>query len=86
MNAFWLRIIAFGLLILLVLAPFAGFAPLFLIILIAGICWFLGSVFQILVSVKPSIQRKHQKTRNIAILGHMRYITSMRNAIFKTHA
>lgn len=49
MNPFWLRIIAFGLLLLLVLAPFAGFAPLFLIILIAGTCWFLGSIFQILV-------------------------------------
>lgn len=49
MNSFWLRIIAFGLLLLLVLAPFASFAPLFLIILVAGTFWFLGSIFQVLI-------------------------------------
>ncbi|WP_036488006.1 hypothetical protein [Myxosarcina sp. GI1] len=49
MNTFWLRIIAFGLLLMLVLAPFAGFAPLFLIILVAGAFWFLGSILQVLV-------------------------------------
>jgi hypothetical protein len=49
MNSIWLRIILFGLLLTLVLAPFAGFAPLLLIILIAGTLWFLASIFQILV-------------------------------------
>jgi hypothetical protein len=49
MNTIWSRIILFGLLLTLVLAPFAGFAPLLLIILIAGTLWFLTSILQILV-------------------------------------
>jgi hypothetical protein len=49
MNNLLLRLILISLLILLVLAPFAGFAPLMLMLLIAGIIWFLGSLLQILL-------------------------------------
>jgi hypothetical protein len=34
---------------MLVLAPFAGFAPLLLLILIAGTYWLIGSIVQILI-------------------------------------
>ncbi|AFZ36880.1 hypothetical protein Sta7437_3374 [Stanieria cyanosphaera PCC 7437] len=49
MNNFWTRIIIFGLLLTLIFAPFAGFAPLLLIMFIAGVAWFFSSLF-----TKPS--------------------------------
>lgn len=49
MNNIWSKIIIFSLLLTLVLAPFAGFAPLLLIILITGAFWFLTSIFQIVI-------------------------------------
>ena len=49
MNNIWYKVILFGLLLTFVLAPFAGFAPLMLVLLIAGADWFFGSIVQILV-------------------------------------
>ena len=49
MNNIWYKIILFGLLLTLVLAPFAGLAPLLLVILVAGSYWFFGSILQVLV-------------------------------------
>ena len=49
MNNIWYKITLFGLLLTFVLAPFAGFAPLLLIVLIAGVYWFFGSIFQTLI-------------------------------------
>lgn len=49
MNNIWYRIILFSLLLMFVLAPFAGFAPLLLVLLIAGAYWFFSSILQILV-------------------------------------
>ena len=46
MNDFWYRIAIFGLLVMFVLAPFAGFAPLLLVLLIAGIYWFFAPIVQ----------------------------------------
>lgn len=49
MNNIWYKVILFGLLLTLVLAPFAGFAPLLLIILVAASYWFFGSILKVLV-------------------------------------
>ena len=59
MNSIWSRIIIFGMLLTLVFAPFAGFAPLLLIILIAGIYWFFGSLLQILIFGEPMEKEKN---------------------------
>ena len=48
-NNIWYRTILFGLLLMLVLAPFAGFAPLLLVLLIAGAYWFFSSILQVLI-------------------------------------
>ena len=48
MNQGWVKILLFGLVILLVLAPFAGLAPLMLVLLIASIAsafWTLVRTF-----------------------------------------
>ncbi|MGF1482470.1 MAG: hypothetical protein ACFB4I_23840 [Cyanophyceae cyanobacterium] len=45
MNQSWVKLLLFGLVILLVLAPFAGLAPLMLILLVAAI----GSAFWTIV-------------------------------------
>ncbi|MBE9047512.1 hypothetical protein IQ255_24435 [Pleurocapsales cyanobacterium LEGE 10410] len=49
MNNIWYRTILFVLLLTMVLAPFAGFAPLLLVILIAASYWFFGSILKTLV-------------------------------------
>ena len=49
MNDIWYKAILFGLLLMLIFAPFAGFAPLLLIMLIAGICWFVVPIVKILI-------------------------------------
>lgn len=46
MNDFWYRAAIFGLLIMFVLAPFAGFAPLLLILLVGGVYWFFAPIVQ----------------------------------------
>lgn len=49
MNDFWYKATIFGLLLMFILAPFAGFAPLLLILLIAGVYWFFAPVIQALL-------------------------------------
>ena len=49
MNNILYKIILFALLLMLVLAPFAGLAPLLLVLLIAGAAWFFSSILQVLV-------------------------------------
>lgn len=49
MNNIWYKVILFGLLLSFVFAPFAGFAPLMLVLLIAGAYWFFSSIVQVLV-------------------------------------
>ena len=48
MNNIWYKAILLGLLLMLILAPFAGFAPLLIVILVAGIAWFFSSIIQVL--------------------------------------
>ncbi|AFZ17467.1 hypothetical protein [Allocoleopsis franciscana] len=40
------KIVIFGLLLMLLFAPFAGFAPLMLILLAFGIYWMVGSLVE----------------------------------------
>ncbi len=54
MNDFWDKVTIFCLLVMFVLAPFAGFAPLLLIVLFAGIYWFFAPVIQALFGKKIS--------------------------------
>ena len=49
MNSILNKTILLGLLLMFVVAPFAGFAPLLLVILIAGVCWFVSSIFRVLI-------------------------------------
>lgn len=49
MNNIWYRIALLIFLLTLVLAPFAGFAPLLLMLLVAGIYWFGSSILKILI-------------------------------------
>lgn len=49
MNSIWYKIVLFGLLLMSILVPFAGFKPLLLIILIAGTYWFVAPVITILI-------------------------------------
>lgn len=49
MNSVVSRLALLGFLLSLVFAPFAGFAPLLLIMLVAGIYWSVGSIARILV-------------------------------------
>ncbi|HEY9769908.1 MAG TPA: hypothetical protein V6C71_15670 [Coleofasciculaceae cyanobacterium] len=49
MNNIWYKTILFGLLLMLILAPFAGFAPLLLVLLIAGVVWFFSSILKVLI-------------------------------------
>ena len=49
MNDIWYKLLLFALLLMFVVAPFAGFAPLLLILLVAGAYWFFSSILQVLV-------------------------------------
>jgi putative methionine-R-sulfoxide reductase with GAF domain len=46
MNNPIVRLVLIGLLLLMVVAPFAGLAPLMLILLGFGVCWFFWSLVQ----------------------------------------
>lgn len=61
MDSIWSKIFLFTLLLLLVLAPFAGFAPLLLVILFAVTVNIVGSTVQILFFGETNIQKKEQK-------------------------
>ena len=49
MDSIWYKVILFGLLLMLIFAPFAGFAPLLLVLLLAGVYWFFGSIVRVLI-------------------------------------
>lgn len=46
MNTPLVRLLLIGLLLLMVVAPFAALAPLTLVLLGFGVCWFIGSLVQ----------------------------------------
>lgn len=54
------KIVIFGLLLMLLFAPFAGFAPLMLILLAFGIYWIIGSLVQAFFS--DDVAQKNDKT------------------------
>ena len=58
MNNIWYRLILIALLLMFVLAPFAGFAPLLLIIVIAGIFWALADIVKILIYGKQADEER----------------------------
>lgn len=49
MNRNLTTILLVALLLLFLLAPFAGLAPLMLLLLVAGVIWGVGSLLQVLV-------------------------------------
>lgn len=53
------KIVLFSLLLMLLFAPFAGFAPLMLILLAFGIYWIVGSLIQAFLS--DDIAQKNDK-------------------------
>ena len=60
MNSVWYKIVLFGLLLILVFAPFAGFAPLLMVILIASVYLFLSSIVQSLIFGEQS-EKEYRK-------------------------
>ena len=46
MNNPLYKLVLLGLLLMFVLAPFAGFAPLLLVLLVAGVYWFIAPIVQ----------------------------------------
>jgi hypothetical protein len=53
MERLWFKIFLFSLLLTLVLAPFAGFAPLLLFLLVAGVLWIARSLLQVFLTGEP---------------------------------
>ncbi len=49
MNNIWYKVILSSLLLMLILAPFAGLAPFLLVILVANIYWLFSSIIQTLI-------------------------------------
>ena len=49
MNNIWYKVIISSLLLMLILVPFAGLAPLLLLILVANIYWLFSSIIQTLI-------------------------------------
>ena len=49
MNSVWYKAILLGLLLMFIFAPYAGFAPLLLVIFIATAYWFITSIVKVLV-------------------------------------
>ena len=49
MNSVLYKAILLGFLLMFIFAPYAGFAPLLLVVLIASIYWFLTSIVKVLV-------------------------------------
>ena len=64
MNNIWYKIALLGFVLTFVLAPFAGFAPLFLVILIASVYWFLSSMVQILIFGEPAENDRQTSQHN----------------------
>ena len=63
MNNIWYKALLTGLLFMLILAPFAGLAPLMIVILIATAYWFFSSLAQVLIFGEPKAEN-HQKTEH----------------------
>jgi len=49
MNSVLYKAILLGLLLMFIFAPYAGFAPLLLVVFIASVYWFITSVVTVLV-------------------------------------
>ena len=49
MNSVLYKAALLGLLLMFIFAPYAGFAPLLLIVLIASVYWFITSIVKVLV-------------------------------------
>ena len=49
MNSVLYKPALLGLLLMFIFAPYAGFAPLLLIVLIASVYWFITSIVKVLV-------------------------------------
>ncbi len=49
MNSIWYKIALLGFLLMFIFAPYAGFAPILLVLFIASIYWFLTSLVKVLV-------------------------------------
>ncbi|HAG80778.1 MAG TPA: hypothetical protein DCL61_06320 [Cyanobacteria bacterium UBA12227] len=49
MKSTWTKVLLLSLLLIAILAPFAGLAPLMLIVLVAGVCSIVGSIVQVLI-------------------------------------
>ncbi len=49
MNNIWYKATLLGLILMFIFAPYAGFAPLILVDLIASIYWFLTSIVKVLI-------------------------------------
>lgn len=49
MDNIWYKVVLLGLLLMFVLAPFAGFAPLLIVLLIASVYWFFAPIIQTLI-------------------------------------
>lgn len=49
MNSVWYKALLLGILLMFIFAPFAGFAPLLLVVLIASVYWFSTSIVKTLV-------------------------------------
>ncbi|MEM8723155.1 MAG: hypothetical protein AAGE84_28360 [Cyanobacteria bacterium P01_G01_bin.39] len=62
MNNIWYRFTLFGFMLLLIFAPFAGFAPLLLIILITGIYWFLSPIAKIIIAGNTEAETNNSVT------------------------
>jgi|GEM_PF-4029527 len=62
LNDFWYKATIFGLLLMFVCAPFAGFAPLLLIILVGVAYWFFAPIFQAFFN-KPEIASDCEASR-----------------------
>ena len=59
MNQETIRILLLGLLLLLVIFPFAGLAPLLLVVLIAGAVSLLWSIAKVLLVGRPAESEKN---------------------------
>lgn len=46
MKNLLIKLVLFGLLLMLIVAPFAGVAPLMIVILAFATCWIVGSLIQ----------------------------------------
>ena len=49
MDNIWYKVVLLGLLLMFIIAPFAGFAPLLLVLLIASVYWFFAPIIQTLI-------------------------------------